>query len=118
MILSASYNQTSVEEIKNSLVVNKVKEIVRRYDEDAEIILFGNRARSDWHEESDWDFLVLSELDEKSNIKEKIRENVLEEIEHKSFEPVFVLFHNKKEWEQNHSVTPLYYNIQEEGIII
>lgn len=64
MILSASYNQASVEEIKNSFIPNKVKEIVHRYDKDAELILFGSRARDDWHEESDWDFLVLSEFEE------------------------------------------------------
>ncbi len=108
MILSASYNQTSIEEIKNSFVVNKVKEIVRRYDEDAEIILFGSRARGDWHEESDWDFLILSELDEKSDVKEKIRNDISKEIEYKTFDLIFTLFHNKKIWEEDYSVTPLY----------
>ena len=91
---------------------------MRRYDEHAEIILFGSRARDDWHEESDWDFLILSELDEQNKVKEKIREDVLEEIEYKIFEVVFILFHNKEAWEQNYSVTPLYYNIEEEGLHI
>lgn len=118
MQLSASYNQTTTDEIKNSFVVNKVKEIVHRYDEYAEIILFGSRARGDWHEESDWDFLILSELDEQSEIKEKIREEVLNEVEYKIFNVVFTLFHNKKIWEKNYSVTPLYYNIEEEGLNI
>ena len=62
MILSASYNLASVKEITNSFVVNKVKEIVHRHDKEAEVILFGSRARGDWHEESDWDFLILSQL--------------------------------------------------------
>jgi hypothetical protein len=26
--------------------------------------------------------------------------------------------HNKKVWEEDYSVTPLYYNIEEEGIVI
>ena len=117
MQLTATYNQTSIKEIKNSFIVKKVKEIVHRYDENSEIILFGSRARGDWHEESDWDFLILSELDERNEIKEKIRQDVLEEIEHKTFNVVFTLFHNKKAWEENYSVTPLYYNIEEEGII-
>lgn len=118
MQLTASYSQTSVEEIKNSFVVNKVKEIVRRYDNYADIILFGSRARGDWHEESDWDFLVLSELDERNEVKENIREDILEKIEYKTFDVVFTLFHNKKVWEEDYSVTPLYYNIQDEGVII
>ncbi len=118
MILSASNNQTSIKEIKNSFVVTKVKEIVYCYDKEAEIFLFGSRARGDWHEESDWDFLVLSELDEQSNIKEKIRIDVSHEIEYKTFDLVFILFHNKNVWEADYSVTPLYYNIEEEAILI
>jgi len=118
MILSASYNQTSIQETKNSFVVNKVKEIVRRYDKDAEIILFGSRARGDWHEESDWDFLILSQLDERSDAKDKIRSDISHEIEYKTFDAVFILFHNKHVWEEDYSVTPLYYNIEEDGIII
>ena len=118
MQLTAIYKETSIEEIKNHFVVNKVKEIVKRYDEDAEIILFGSRARGDWHEESDWDFLILSELDERNEVKEKIREDVLKEIEYKICDVVFTLFHNKKVWEEDYSVTPLYYNVQDEGIIV
>ncbi|MFT4152636.1 nucleotidyltransferase domain-containing protein [Parafilimonas sp.] len=103
-------------EIKNSFVAGKVKEIVGRYDKDAEVILFGSRARGDWHEESDWDFLILSELEERSNIKDKIRRNIAEEIEYKTFDVVFTLYHNKKVWEEDYAVTDIYNSIQEDGI--
>jgi predicted nucleotidyltransferase len=101
MLLNASYNQTSIKEIKNSFVINKVKEIVHRYDDHAEIVLFGSRARGDWDGESDWDFLILSEQEEQSRIKEKIRQDVLKEIEYVTFDVVFTLFHNKKVWKKN-----------------
>lgn len=99
-------------------VVNKVKEIVHRYDKNAEIILFGSRARGDWHKESDWDFLILSDLPEESDIKEKIRQSILDEIELVTFDVVFILLHNKKVWDEKYAVTPLYYNIEEEGIVV
>jgi predicted nucleotidyltransferase len=102
----------------SAFVINKLKEIVHRYDKDAEIILFGSHARGDWDEESDWDFLILSKYPEKSDIKEKIRKDILDEIEHLVSEVVFILMHNKKVWEEDYSVTPLYYNIEEEGIVI
>ena len=102
----------------SAFVINKLKEIVNRYDKDAEIILFGSHARGDWDEESDWDFLILSKYPEKSDIKEKIRRDILDEIEHLVSEVVFILMHNKKVWEEDYSVTPLYYNIEEEGIVI
>ena len=36
-----------------------VKEKILEIDKNAEVILFGSRARGDFHEESDWDFLVF-----------------------------------------------------------
>jgi uncharacterized protein len=102
----------------SAFVINKLKEIVHRYDKDAEIILFGSHARGDWDQESDWDFLILSKYPEKSDIKEKIRRDILGEIENVVSEVVFILMHNKKVWEEDYSVTPLYYNIEEEGIVI
>jgi len=118
MQLSASYDTTSGEEIKSSFVVNKVKEIVHRYDDHAEIILFGSRARGDWDEESDWDFLVLTQLDEQSDAKDKIIINVLHEIELVTFDAVFILFHNKKVWDEDYAVSNIYESISEEGISI
>ncbi len=44
----------------NETIIKKVKEIVDRFDSHADIVLFGSRARGDYHEESDWDFLILS----------------------------------------------------------
>jgi len=102
----------------SAFIINKLKEIVYRYDTDAEIILFGSHARGDWDEESDWDFLILSNHPEKSDIKEKLRRNILNEIELVVSEVVFILMHNKKVWEEDYSITPLYYNIEEEGIVI
>ena len=102
----------------SAFVINKLKEIVHRYDKDAEIILFGSHARGDWDQESDCDFLIFSKYPEKSDIKEKIRRDILGEIENVVSEVVFILMHNKKVWEEDYSVTPLYYNIEEEGIVI
>jgi len=102
----------------SAFLIEKIKEIVLRYDGDADIILFGSRARGDWDEESDWDFLILSSLPEQNDVKEKIRKDILEEIENVLSEVVFIVMHNKNVWEKKYSVTPLYYNIEEEGIAL
>ncbi len=105
------------EDKSSAFVINKVKEIMHRYDKNAEIILFGSRARGDWDEESDWDFLIFGNLPERSeNIKQKIRADILKEIELASFDIVFTLFHNKKVWEEDYSITNIYNSILEEGI--
>ena len=40
-------------------IIAAVKKIIYRYDEDADVILFGSRARGDWHGESDPRRLVV-----------------------------------------------------------
>lgn len=99
-------------------LIRKVKEIVARYDEKAEVILFGSRARGDWHAESDWDFLILSSLPEGHQAKEKIRNDIYREIELVTFDSVFILLHNKEVWSNKYNVTPLYMNVFEEGVVV
>ena len=45
-------------------ITKEIKQTVLGIDPTAEVILFGSRARGDFHEESDWDVLVLTEGDE------------------------------------------------------
>ncbi len=101
---------------KTIAIVRQVKTIVHSFDPEAEIILFGSRARGDWHEESDWDFLILTDRKNTNEIADKLRLEILHQIELVTFDGIFVLVHNKKKWEEDYSVTPLYYNISEEGI--
>ena len=44
----------------SDLILEKVKEIVHATDPEAEVILFGSRARGDAMEDSDWDILILT----------------------------------------------------------
>ena len=45
--------------MEKSNILEKVKNTIARVESSAEIILYGSRAREDYHEGSDWDFLVL-----------------------------------------------------------
>ncbi|NJK52260.1 MAG: nucleotidyltransferase domain-containing protein, partial [Leptolyngbyaceae cyanobacterium SU_3_3] len=40
-------------------ILTQVKQLIHQIEPDAEIILYGSRARSDATSDSDWDFLVL-----------------------------------------------------------
>jgi predicted nucleotidyltransferase len=99
-------------------VIQKVKEIVCRYDKGAELILFGSRARGDWHEESDWDFLVLTDRKDTEWLSDAVRKNIFNSIELVSFDTVFILVKNRKEWEEEYEVTTLYQSINEEGLSV
>ncbi len=48
----------------SSFIISSLKHIVHQYDPHATITLFGSRARGDYHEESDWDFLILTSIQE------------------------------------------------------
>ncbi len=102
----------------SSFIISTLKTIVTQYDHHATIILFGSRARGDYHEESDWDFLILTSIQESDLLKEKMRKEILYEIEFKTDQHIAAIFHNKNIWQQDHQVTNLFKSIAEEGIVV
>ncbi len=97
-------------------VLQIVKKAVHEVDDKAEIILFGSRARGDFHKESDWDFLILTEKKDEEVIWEKIRENLFE-TELKTNEIFSSIVHTKTNWE-NLGLSFFYEEVQKDGIKI
>lgn len=54
----------------------------------------------------------------KEELKRKVRRDILEEIEWKTFEVIQTIWRNKEEWENDYAVTNIYESIKEEGIIV
>jgi predicted nucleotidyltransferase len=97
-------------------ILSKVKEAVLEAVPQAEIVLFGSRSRGDYREESDWDFLILTESDATNILEEEIRGRLFD-IELESAQAISIIIHSKKEWEK-FKITPLYQNIAEEGELV
>ena len=99
-------------------IVRDIKEKILEVNPDAEIYLYGSRARGDIHEESDWDILILLNKDKVSRLEEKpFRDNVFDlQLEYGEDISIFAL--SKKEWIEKHSITPFYKNVLEEGILL
>jgi predicted nucleotidyltransferase len=95
-------------------VLQIVKKAVHEVDDKAEIILFGSRARGDFHEESDWDFLILTEEKESNQLRNKIWGKMFD-AELETDEIFGTIVHNKSEWER-YEITPLYQFVQTEGV--
>lgn len=96
-------------------IVKAVKKEVDKIAMDNEIILFGSRARGDFKQDSDWDFLILlndneSNLEKKEYIKDK-----LYDIELELEQVVSSIIYSKTEWEQR-AIMPIYEIIKQEGI--
>jgi uncharacterized protein len=101
----------------NTVVLSRIKNLVREIDPTADVILYGSRARGDEHPESDWDLLIL--VDSKTDLDyERVFRHRLYEIELDLGEVSSVSVYNKNEWRLNHWMTPLYQNINKEGLRI
>ena len=99
------------------IVLSKIKTLVKEIDRDADVILYGSRARGDEHPDSDWDILILvnsiADLD-----YERIFRHRLYEIELEIGEAFSISVYNKNEWRSKYWMTPLFQNIASEGIRI
>ena len=94
-------------------ITARVKETVLQFDPNAEVILFGSRARGDYKKDSDWDFLILTDKEASISNKELVR-NLLFDDELEVEQCFSSIIKNKLEW-QNYQVTDLFQNIKAEG---
>lgn len=96
-------------------ILNEIKQAVLEVDPGAEVVLFGSRARGDFHDESDWDVLVLVDKDEKDyEFKRKIR-NALFELQLNFGAAISTVIHNKNWWRRLR-MTPFYWEVEKDGL--
>ena len=101
-----------------SIVLSKIKTLVKDIDRHADIILYGSRARGDEHPDSDWDILIL--VNSKTDLDyERIFRHRLYEIELEKDIIIGPLILPRDEWEnkryKNH---PIHERIDEEGVLV
>lgn len=101
---------------KKDDIILKIKQIIYHLAPDAEIILYGSRARGNAKKLSDWDLLVLLNSPNISFALETKLMDELYELEIDSGEVISPLFYTKSDWNDNHIVTPLFENIKKDGI--
>ena len=95
-----------------------IRDAISSIDQNAEIILFGSRARGDAGMDSDWDVLILVDQEKVSWNDEKIFRHKLYPIELRIAQPISIFVYSKKEWYGRLSVTPLFESIQAEGVTL
>ena len=89
--------------MKKSIVLNKIKSIIKQIDPQAEVILYGSRARGDERPDSDWDLLIL--VNTKADLDyERIFRHKLFDLELELEQSFSVTVHNKNEWKLKHWV--------------
>lgn len=97
-------------------VTSRVKETVKTFDPNAEVILFGSRARGDYSAESDWDFLILMQRKVDNELVSNIRDQVFD-IELEMETCIFCLVENKVSWDERHFLE-INQNVKEDGLLV
>lgn len=110
--------QAGDKHIDGSELLQDCKVAIQRVVPDAEVVLFGSRARGQENQYSDYDLLVL--VNSPANIK--IKEELVSEIyplELKSEQMISLVVYNKQQWNSPpYKTMPLHLNIDQEGIVI
>ena len=103
---------------RKQLIINKIVKLAQANFPNSEIFLYGSRARDDSRKDSDWDLLVLLNTTLLPFSNEQQILDDFYELELESGEIFSPLIYTKSDWESKHFFTPLYENIQNEGIRI
>ena len=102
----------------DEVILNKIVAAINKTAPDSEVYLYGSRARGDYKKMSDWDLLIL--LNSKNipfALEKKLIDNLFE-IELETGEVFSPVIYSKSEWINKYSITPLFENIEKEGIRI
>lgn len=97
-------------------LLNKIKLSIHQLDSDAEIYLYGSRARGDNKKNSDWDLLILVDQSKITNLIEDRFREYLYDIELEIDQNISVLIYPKFYWNNNLKHSPLYKNVIHDGI--
>lgn len=117
-VMAEKNNSKTIDVTTRKELIKKVKRAVLDVEPEAEVILYGFRARGDFNSDSDWDFLILVEGVVNSQRIDRIRHQ-LYEIEWKYGEVISSIIRERKEWDSAlYRVMPLRQRIDQEGIKI
>ena len=102
----------------NKDILQRIKILVQQLEPSAKIYLYGSRARGTARPDSDWDLLILLNIDKITN---EIEQNItypLYDLEFEIGEVISPMVYSAKEWESKYRITPFYSNVMREGRLL
>jgi predicted nucleotidyltransferase len=99
-------------------IIDRIVSVINAIDPDSEVYLYGSRARGDSSRRSDWDLLILLNMNKVSFAYETKIMDDFYDIELDTGEVISPLIYSKRDWINKHSITPLFENIEKEGVQI
>lgn len=99
-------------------LLDHIKKNVHDIEPNAEIILYGSRARHEAGSESDWDLLILVDGDVDHERVRRVRHH-LYELELETDEIISSIVENRQTWNSSlYQAMPFHENVEREGIVI
>ena len=99
-------------------IAGLIKNTISLADGTASVILFGSRARGDAADDSDWDFLILTQQIDTNLLSDKFRKIILRDVELKYNVAISLIVKNATLWQTDYAVTNIYKSINEDGILL
>jgi predicted nucleotidyltransferase len=100
------------------LLLNKIKQAVQAIEPQAQIFLYGSRARGDAKPDSDWDILILVDGITNTSRTSQIRRQVYE-IEWETDEILCTIVRSKSQWQNPLlQMTPFWQSVNKEAIML
>ena len=100
---------------KTQYIGQLIKKYVHEIDPNANVILYGSRARGNERHDSDWDILILTDYPANLEVERKFR-NELYDLELETGESFSVFVYSKFDWQTKQKITPYYQSVTAEGI--
>ena len=98
-------------------IAGLIRNTVKKVDKNADVILYGSRARGEERMDSDWDILILTDYQLSLDSERKFR-NKLYDLELETGESFSVFIYSKSDWQTKQHITPYYHNVTKEGIYL
>ncbi len=112
----------SIDSWTNSTVdvelLQRCKRAIRQVVPDADVILYGSRARGDAHEYSDYDILIIVSGTVDMKLKEKILDHVYP-LELETGAVLTLFTYSKQKWDSPlYRAMPFHKNVESEGVLL
>jgi predicted nucleotidyltransferase len=103
---------------KKEQILQKLVGVLNKAAPDSEMYLYGSQARGDAQKLSDWDLLILLNIQRLSfDFETKLMDDFYD-VELETGEIISPLIYVKKDWNENYSISPFFKIVMKEGIRI